>query len=669
MSNLVNYIKAVYSKFLRKSVSFRYLLTYWFRQKIYRPISYKSEYLNNKKNHLLTKIFKQLDLLLSNTLNEQKRTYYEELKTIIAVRIEDIFFFWRRRKENQHLVEFEEISRKTKNDMKTVALASLVINILSLSMPIMMLQTYDRIIPNRGIPTLSLLTFGVIFLLIFEVTLKILRSHIASMASSVFEHITSCEAIQNLLNANFKEIEDTGSGTFLKRMQAISRLRGFYSGQTLMSIIDLPFTFIYLAVIFHIGHSLAFIPIAIVIIFTITVSIIGKKLKNITKERDVFNDYKTDNLVQILEGVHTVKSLGAELFFIRKNQDLRSKQSKVYFKIAEINNIITNLGSIFSQIMTISVVVYGSILVHEGVMGMGGLAATVMLSGRLMQPIQKALALWTSFQDFYVAQKEVKELFEYNIPDTVELPSDWSFKGDFRVEGIEFKDTIQVIGDGLEAVSKKEIKIVNGVDLNLKIGESIAISSSVGLGKSTLLHILSGFYTPTKGKIYLDDVDISKLPLHQLYRHISYIGEEGEIINGTVKENLTFFGQIPWEEAQIAAEKFGITEAIAVLPQGWETPLHNSPADLLPPGLKQRICIARILAQKPEIIIYDNADVALDNEGYRRLFQVLGKIKSKVILIMVTEDKNFIELADREYTFENGKLNLKKERKDFFAIA
>lgn len=605
----------------------------------------------------------------------------------------DLFFFWKKKYDENNPNEHLKIDLEKRVNLKIVAASSFIINILALAMPIMMLQTYDRILPYRGIPSLVMLIVGVTLALSFEVILKILRSYIAGSAGAVFEHTTACQAIDNLLSAEFKEIEETGSGIFLKRMQAISKLRGFYSGQTLMTVIDLPFTFIYLSVIWLVGKSIVLVPISLIIIFVAIVGYLGKKLKNDIKDRDDFIDYKTNILVQILEGIHSVKALGAELFFIRKSQSLRSKLSQSYYKISVRNNMISNLGAVLAQLMTVLVVAFGCIQVYHMRMGMGGLAAIVMLSGRVIQPVAKALGLWTRFQEFNIAQNQVKELFNYTIEKDCPLPKDYECQGHLILKDVHYsigqkkvktntefvmdaddvdyvhtiknKSKLKLDSNALElTVGENKIKILDGINLNIKRGEAIAISTSKGLGKTTLLNIIAGFYRPDSGSVTLDGIDLHTFPKNDLYKELGYISEIGEILVGTVRENLTFFGKIPMEDAMDAAEKFGIDESIAVLSKGWETMLHNSPADLLPPGLKQRICIARVLAQHPSILLIDNADVSLDIEGYRHLFSVLGKLKNKISLIMITEDRNFIELADTEYHFVHGKLV--KQKKSHF---
>lgn len=621
--------------------------------------------------------------------------------------IENAFYFWNRFRYENSKSHKINIDLQKKVNFKMIAVASLSINILALGMPIMMLQTYDRILPTKGIPTLTLLVIGLSIALIFEVIIKVIRSYITGQAGMVFEHSTACMAMNNLLSAEFQEIENTGAGTFLKRMQAIGRLRGFYSGQALMTIIDLPFTFIFLAVIWYIAGSLVLVPVILIIIFTIFVYLVGSKIKINTAERDQFIDFKTDVLVQVLEGIHSVKSLGSEIFFIRKNELLRSQLSRLHFNISNGNNLISNFGQTLSQLMTVFIVLFGCIIVYHGELGMGGLAAIVLLGGRVMGPVQKALGLWTRFQEFSVAQDQVKELFNYTIQEKLPFPEDFKNEGTLELKNVSYyieRETLVPIvpneeeeekeaeGEGGEEIvevkgeeeidedNKKDsktkkveikyrpeietIKVVDNISLTIKRGEAIAISSSKGLGKTLLMSVIAGFYKPQEGEVLLDGYNINNMDPDKLYEMIGFVSEVGEILNGTVKENLNFFGKIKTEDAMEAAEIFKIDEAIAVLPDGWNTMLHNSPADLLPPGLKQRICICRVLASHPSILIFDHADVNLDNEGYRKLFEIFGKIKKNLAIIMVTEDRNFIELCDREYHFENGQLFEYSEHED-----
>jgi ATP-binding cassette subfamily C protein LapB len=277
-------------------------------------------------------------------------------------------------------------------------------------------------------------------------------------------------------------------------------------------------------------------------------------------------------------------------------------------------------------------------------MGTGGLAACLLLSGRVMQPVQRALGLWTRFQSFFIDRQELDDIFALPISSYRETEAMMPPTGLVAIRNMSFR------------YSKDGPEIFNNISLSLKTGQSFSLIGAQGSGRSTLLHLIAGLYKPIKGSITIDGADPTKVNPVALASHIGYLPEKGAIFQGTIMENLTFFGTIPEEDAITAATHLGVTEAVALLPNGFKTTLSDSVTDPLPPGLKQRIAIARALAARPRIILFNNADRSLDRNGYNLVFKVLGRIKKNTSLIIVSDDRNILRLADKEFYIVDGKL-------------
>ena len=523
-------------------------------------------------------------------------------------------------------------------------LATLVINLLALAMPVMMLQTYDRILPSHGIGTLVLLLSGVACAITLEIGLRLARSYLTGWSGAVFEHKTACAAMSHLLNANVQAFEKQGAGNYIQKMAAISRLRSFYSGQALMTIVDLPFVLTFFVLIGYIGGDLVLVPLTLFLIFCGISWIVGMRLKQEVKEQDSSDKFRYNFLIETLTGIHTIKSQGLEKFFFRRNGRLQNRISAAHFQVALSNNIAISSGMLFGQIMTVSVVSYGAIKVLNGDMGTGGLAACLLLSGRIMQPVQRALGLWTRFQSFFIDRKELEEIFalprsSYSDTETLMQPT-----GIIDCKNLSF------------SYGEKETLLFDNINLSLKTGESISLIGEQGSGRTTFINLLTGLYTPTKGQITIDGANPSRVAPVRLASHIGYLPEKGVIFHGTIMDNLSFFGTIPEQDALLAAKHLEVTEAVALLPNGFKTILSDSVTDPIPPGLKQRITIARALATKPRIILFDNADRNLDRSGYNLVFKVLGRLKKHTTLIIISEDRNILRLADKEYYIVNGKL-------------
>lgn len=522
-------------------------------------------------------------------------------------------------------------------------LSTMVINLLALAMPVMMLQTYDRILPSHGMGTLVLLISGVACAVILEVGLRLARSYLTGWAGAVFEHKTACAAMSHLLNSNVRAFEKRGAGAYIQKMAAISRLRSFYSGQALMTMVDLPFVLTFLILIAYIGGDIVFVPLTLFLFFCIISWLVGMRLKKEVKEQDFSDKIRYNFLIETLTGIHSIKSQGLEKFFFRRNDRLQTRISAAHFQVALSNNIALSSGMLFGQIMTVSVVSYGAIKVLNGDMGTGGLAACLLLSGRVMQPVQRALGLWTRFQSFFIDRKELEDIFSlpsasYSDTETLLQPT-----GLISCKRVSF------------GYSEKEPLRFDSINLSLTTGQSISLIGEQGSGRTTFLNLLMGIYKPTSGQVTIDGANPSKVSPVKLASHIGYLPEKGVIFNGTIMENITFFGTIPEKDALQAADHLGVSEAVALLPNGFKTTLSDSVTDPIPPGLKQRIAIARALATKPRIILFNNADRSLDRSGYNLVFQILGRLKKNTTLVIVSDDRNILRLADKEYFIADGK--------------
>jgi ATP-binding cassette subfamily C protein LapB len=277
-------------------------------------------------------------------------------------------------------------------------------------------------------------------------------------------------------------------------------------------------------------------------------------------------------------------------------------------------------------------------------MGTGGLAACVLLSGRIMQPIQRALSLWARFQSFFIDRKELDAIFELPQRRNSSAGQNKQPEGGLVFDDVSFR------------YSPSAPPLFSHINLSLKPGDSIAISGASGSGKTTLLNLAIGLLEPTNGSISVDDASPHLVNPTILNTHIGYLPEQGSIFYGTIRENLTFFGSINEQDAMIAAHMLGIDETVAVLPAGYETQLTDNVTDPVPPGLKQRIAIARVLANKPRIILFDNADRGLDKYGYNKIFSLLGRLRPRTVLVIISDDRNILRLADREYFLHKGQL-------------
>lgn len=286
---------------------------------------------------------------------------------------------------------------------------SLIINLLAMALPIAALQVYDRILPNANRSTLIVLAMGVVVAVVFEAVLRFCRNYATAWAGTVYEHAASCQAIQQVLNSDIRKMEAIGAGEHLQRMTAIKRMRDFYSGQTAVTPIDLPFVAIFIGLIAYLAGPLAYVSLVCLGVFALFASGLGARLRRCLAEQEKCDDARYNFIIETLHGVHSVKALGLENQFMRRYERLQHASSRAQYHTALTSARAHNDGIIFSYFLIVATMSFGAPMAMANDITMGTLIACMMLSGRLMQPIQRLFGLWVKFQDFQLAHEKIAE--------------------------------------------------------------------------------------------------------------------------------------------------------------------------------------------------------------------------------------------------------------------
>lgn len=533
--------------------------------------------------------------------------------------------------------------------------STLAINLLSLALPIMVLQVYDRIMNNHSVGTLSVLSIGVCIAISFETALRIARSYLTGWSGMMYEYTMAANAMRIYINSDPSKLKKEGTGKQIQNLSAFSKLRDFYGGQTLVTLIDIPFALVFIGLISYLTGVLVFVPLILISIFIILSWSLGNKLKAALEIQDENDDRKYDFIIESLQGIHSIKSYGLAAVFARRYERLEEESSLSSYNTSLLSTKGYTFGILFNEIMVISVMIFGAPMVIENELTTGALIATVLLSGRLMQPIQKALFLWTQFQDYRIANSKAHEIFSI---DQIKRDKTISEVNRKKTGSIKLKD----VSFSYDKEKRKSKQLLNKINLDLKLPDVIGIHGPSGSGKSTLMKLIAGIFEPQQGQITIDGINASDFVSEELVHHVGFISSENTMFQGTIMENLTAFDETKESNAYELAKLLNIDREIDLLPKGYETNINDGFADTIAPGVKQRIAIARVLINKPKIILFNNADKGLDREGYNYLIKLLTLLKGKVTMIISTDDHNISKLADKNYLLENGKLKEVKNK-------
>ena len=527
----------------------------------------------------------------------------------------------------------------------SVLMSSLAINILALALPTVILQVYDRIIPNQAIGTFIFLILGMLGVVVIDTALRIFRSSILSWHGAKFDHRESLKAMNRILDADNQAFEDNTAGYYLDKIQALEQIQEFYSGQSVLLIMDLPFVILFLGLIWVIAGPLVIIPITLLFVFLLVAFITGRKLRKALETRYTMEDRRQNFIIESLKGIHTIKSMAMEALMLRRYEKLQHQSAESVYELSRVNSIVQGIGATFSQLAVVIFVGAGSLFVIEGDLTIGALAAGTMLSSRILQPGLKAMGFWTQFQSLQLALDKVNQLYALPTESSGELKKDNGLSGKIELREINFRYPHQ------------EDDLLHDLSLTIEPGQAIGITGNNGTGKSTLISLLSGFTQPGEGQILLDDHPMLNYNTEFLRAQIGIMPQKGVLFEGSILENMTLYREgEALEQALELSKVLGLEEIVARLPDGLDTQIGGAAVDTLSEGVRQKIIMVRSLVGHPKIILFDDANANFDIKNDNRLLKVIEQLKGKRTMVIVSHRPSFLRLCDQQYELQEGKL-------------
>lgn len=529
---------------------------------------------------------------------------------------------------------------------RPVLVGSIAINFFALATPLALLQVYDRIIPNQAIETLTLLVFGLIGIMLIDAVFRYARSCLIIWHAMQLDHALNVTLVDRFLDTPSLEFEKETPGGYMDKLGAIDTLRDFEGGQSRLLMLDLPFVAVFLTLIAVIGGSLVYVPIALFAILVVVTALSGSALRKVLNDRWAFDDRRYSFIVETLNGIPAIKSMAMEPQIQRRYERLLKTGASATYRTIELGGIAQSFGAVFAGVTMVSVVAVGAMLVIDGSISMGSLAACTLLSGRTIQPLLKGLSLWTQLQSVDVAREKASSLFDLK-PQSGNAVEPVS-----RLAGlIELKNLSFRYGAG-------EPDIISNVSVKIQPGEMISLTGIDNSGKSTLVRLISGVLKPSQGQVMIDGMEASGPHHQELSNWIAYVPPHPVVFQGTILENLAMFRTgDAIDNARLAARAIELEEEIHRLPDGYDTKVNQGIAEQLPMGFLQRMTIARALALKPQVMIFDEANNSLCAKGDAAVMKALGVLKGGPTIIAVTHRPSLMRLADRRFVMADGVLS------------
>lgn len=535
-------------------------------------------------------------------------------------------------------------SRDVRRLIPVIVLTSLMTNLLALALPLGMLQIFDRVLKNQSVDTLIILTMGIVLMMVLEEILKGINTTVTNWLGARFKHRASMQVLNKFFQIPMNLFSKEEPGAYGEKMQTVSKVADVYSGSALLILLDLPFIFVFLGVIWLIAGDLVIVPVVLMSLFILSVIFFGRWMYRQIMTRDLNDERRISFLTEILSGALSVKTMSLESIMQRRYERLKENSAEQGERLFFGNNFASNLGSVMSQIMIVLVIFFGATLVLEGEMSSGALAACMMLSVRSLQPLQKALGTWMRYQAFMVGDRRLTNVLSMPGSHELGLPALEEIRYGLRL------DQLFLSHDGDDEKSY----LFEGLNLNIPKGHCIAIRGDSGSGKTTLLSLINGIESPDDGVVLVDGAPITEFQSESIRQKIALLPQEGTVFVGSILENLTMFEPTREARALQISEEVGLDLIVAGMKQGYQTPLGENASEILPMGVRQLIAIVRALAFDPEVILFDEANSALDFEGDKKLRRYLESRKGSLTMVIVANRPSMLRLADRHYRLQDG---------------
>lgn len=523
--------------------------------------------------------------------------------------------------------------------------ASLLINLFALASPLFIMNVYDRVVPNHAFETLWVLAIGVTIVFTFDFVMKALRGYFIDVAGKRSDVILSATIFEKVMGIKM-ENRPKSVGAFANNLSEFESFRDFLTSATLTTLIDLPFLFIFLTVIYMLGGSLAVIPLVVLPLAIIGGIAVQKPLKNTITELFKYSSQKGATLIESLTNLDSIKQTGAEGQMQAKWEQNVGQIARLGLKSRFYSSMAVNLTAFLTQMASISVVIFGVYKISEGELTTGGLIACTILTGRALAPIGQIASLLTRYHQARTSLDTLTHMMSLPVEREpgkkyVHRPS---FKGDIEFKNISF------------SYPEQPIKALDNVSFKIKSGERVAFIGRIGSGKSTIEKLMLGLYAPQEGSILIDGTDIRQIDPSDLRRQIGYVPQDISLMFGSIKDNITM-GSRYADDASIlhAAEIAGVTQFVNRHPEGFDMPVGERGASLSG-GQRQSVAVARSMLLSPPIYIMDEPSNSMDNSTEARFKEKLSEQLAHQTLILVTHRASLLTLVDRLIVMDGAKI-------------
>ena len=513
-----------------------------------------------------------------------------------------------------------------------VLVASFLVNLLALATPIYVIQVLQRYIAYGVISTLITLFFGIIFIVIFEFFFKNIRHRMARQYE--LGNIVYTNQILNKLVSIKTQIYEV-SKKFRNDIinHHITNIQSTFSATNIVSIVDVPFTLIFLLALFLIHYQLGLITLFFLGLPFIVNRLLNERVHKLSQQSVVDNNNSFRLFENVLTRNSTIKYFNILKFINNSWNLIANRTANTKENLETEKNLVSSFSGLISSLLTVFIIGWGATLAVDGQISVGALIGANILAARALMPINRLVLLQDQLSRMEDSYNELNKFSSYA-----------SEKSDGReIQNLGGKIVLE---DAFFQYPEQKNPIFESLNLNINPGEIAVIVGNNGSGKSTLIKALAGILDFTRGRFFIDEIEVGQLAEKWYRRNLIYSPQEPKFVDGTIRDNL--IGDTKMEQDQfvkiltntnlinfINSDKNGINKVL------------DSSDEQLPLGIRKRMALARGMINNGKLVYLDEPTEGLDNEGKKSIYTIIKDFKNeKKSLVIATNDQEIIDMSD-----------------------
>jgi len=539
-----------------------------------------------------------------------------------------------------------------RKEFYTVGLFSGVANLLMLAPTIYMLQVFDRVMLSGSELTLLVVSLVTLFFFVMMAFSEWSRSRVLVRAGVRLDDQLSTLVFNAVFQSHLAQTKQNVSRAF----SDLTELRQFLTGNGTIAFFDAPWTPIYIAVLFLLHPFLGWMAIGFVLV-QLALAVLGHAKSLKPTHRAAEAQAEETRFVQTkLRGAELAEALGMTSALRAKWQAKRLEARTAQAHSQGATHRMASISKFVRYTQQSLSLAAGAYLVIQGEISPGAMIAANVLATRALAPIDLLVSSWKGFLSAKDAYERLATLLKaYPLRD--QALSKMPPQGHLTLRGVSL------------VLPGRERPVLADITTAFAPGTVTVVLGPSGSGKSSLARLLVGIWPHTGGELLLDARPLSTWNREELGPHIGYLPQEVELFEGSIAENIARMAEVDSNQVVVAARMAGLHELILRMPKGYDTPIGEA-GRLLSGGQRQRIALARALYGDPQILVLDEPNANLDDQGERALMQALVQAKAQgKTIVLISHRTAAVQLADNLLVLKDGRVQAQGPRNTLIPAA